>query len=344
MARNTDTDIGDLPELILLLGHKHQKYQFAESLKGNQRTFIFVGPDGVGKRKLARNFIRLVNEIGYDYDSTPVDQIVKDLNSWNDDINTKRWMMGKFPGMLEFDFNDPQVRKIENVRDIIEKVKYNDPKVKRKFVILDNFEELASRSEDVLLKVLEETKIATYILVSNDTEGIRPTIMSRCMELRFNGLSYDDADYIVCGFSEIKYTDPDAVDIMLQLSNGSLGKFRRYIESDVLQIYDLVKDIFSLDLDSVMKVLEALRLKTDGKALRKCTEFLIDYMEFRIFSKVVDSNFKVSKVLDYFEEHARKMRHMLKAIQGSVNTFYQMEIYLRFWLLTFAGGIKSTSK
>ena len=82
---------------------------------------------------------------------------------------------------------------VDEVRDLIEKVKYAPISGKYKVYIIDEVHMMTSGAFNSLLKTLEEPpEHVVFILATTDVHKVIPTVLSRCQRFDFSKISFDD--------------------------------------------------------------------------------------------------------------------------------------------------------
>lgn len=115
-------------------------------------AFLFLGPKGVGKHDLAKEFVEKI------FQPTKL-----------------------LPEIFEYDFiASPS---IEDLRDIINFSSLTSAKSKKVF-ILNNFELASVGSVNSLLKTLEEPSVSSMFVIISNSNTVLPTIKSRCISIR----------------------------------------------------------------------------------------------------------------------------------------------------------------
>ncbi|MDR2635273.1 MAG: DNA polymerase III subunit gamma/tau [Campylobacteraceae bacterium] len=116
-------------------------------------------------------------------------------------------------------------RKIDDIRELIEKTRYKPTTARFKVFIIDEVHMLTREAFNALLKTLEEPpEFIKFILATTDPMKLPATILSRTQHFRFKQISRDDTvkhlEHIL-NLEGIKY-DKDALDIIARAGNGSL--------------------------------------------------------------------------------------------------------------------------
>lgn len=143
-------------------------------------AYLFAGTKGTGKTSTAKIFSRAVNCL------SPVDG-----NPCNECEICRGIMDESIMDVVEMDAASN--RKIEDIRDIKDKVKYPPSKAKYKIYIIDEVHMLTNQAFNALLKTLEEPpKHLIFILATTELQKLPQTIVSRCQRFDFKRLSFSN--------------------------------------------------------------------------------------------------------------------------------------------------------
>ena len=161
-----------------LLGQEHittiLKNQVAKGNIGH--AYLFSGTRGTGKTSAAKVFSRAVNCL----DPT-------DGNPCNKCEICKGILDESIMDVIEMDAASN--RKIEDIRELKEKVIYPPSKARYKVYIIDEVHMLTNEAFNALLKTLEEPpKHLLFLLATTEPERLPHTILSRCQRFDFKRL------------------------------------------------------------------------------------------------------------------------------------------------------------
>ena len=213
-----------------VIGQEHVTKTLKNSIldKKIPSAILFCGPRGVGKTSCARIFAREINDF-----------------SSNDDLSFNI-----------FELDAASNNKVEDIRDLIDKVRIPPQSGKYKVYIIDEVHMLSKNAENAFLKTLEEPPpYIVFILATTEKNKILPTILSRCQIYDFNRISengiFENLKQI-CKKEEVKFED-EALNIIAKKSDGSLR--------DSLTILDRVvsftnKNISLKETSSILNVLD----------------------------------------------------------------------------------------
>jgi DNA polymerase III subunit gamma/tau len=116
---------------------------------------------------------------------------------------------------------------VENVRDLIEKARFEPNQGTYKVYIIDEVHMLSTGAFNALLKTLEEPpKHVKFILATTEIEKVPETIRSRSLRFDFRKASIDDIFTLlwrICQLEQIIIDDEEALRI---ISKAARGGFR----------------------------------------------------------------------------------------------------------------------
>lgn len=173
-----------------IIGQKH----IVKILQNQIRTgtvsqaYLFSGTHGTGKTSTARILAKAVNCTGG----------VSEPPCGSCD-NCEAIREGRFVDVIELDAASNNG--VDDLRAIIEMVKYPPTIGKYKVYIIDEVHMLSTAAENAFLKTLEEPpEHAIFILATTDPQKVRQTIRSRCMQLNFKRVTEDE---LIAGMDRI---------------------------------------------------------------------------------------------------------------------------------------------
>ncbi len=165
-----------------IIGHKKNIELLKKVMRGGglHHSFLFTGPESVGKQVVARAFAdRIVNG--------SISSEFKLSNGIDSDIDIV--MPEKIERKKKIVIKDISVEKITNAIHFMALA----PDKKARVLIIDNAHKMTFTAQNALLKTLEEPKNDRYIiLVTHDTSNLLQTIQSRCFIVRFGTVNVDE--------------------------------------------------------------------------------------------------------------------------------------------------------
>lgn len=201
-------------------------------------AYLFCGPRGTGKTSTAKIFAKAVN-CTHSQDGNPCEMCAEcvALSENNTDI-------------VEIDAASNN--RVEEVRDLREKVAFPPMIGKYKVYIIDEVHMLTDSAFNALLKTLEEPpKHVIFILATTEIHKLPATILSRCTRFDFKLLSIETlVEHLknVFNAKQIKY-DEKSLHLIAKAGEGSVR--------DMLSIADSVASFADYDItfDKTEKVI-----------------------------------------------------------------------------------------
>ncbi len=141
-------------------------------------AYLLCGSRGTGKTSVARIMAKTILLRGVD-DEIIKKQMIQEIEN------------GTFVDLIEID--GASNRKIDDVRDLIEKINFSPSVAKSKVYIIDEVHMLTKEAFNALLKTLEEPPdYAYFILATTELHKVPDTIQSRCQRFLFKRVKDED--------------------------------------------------------------------------------------------------------------------------------------------------------
>jgi len=206
-----------------IYGHE-KKIKILQKTLAQKRTghaYLFSGISAIGKRTLAREFIKAIN--------CEKSDLLDD--SCNECASCRKIQRACHPDIF-FVEADGQYIRIDSIRQIQERTKCKPLEAKRRAFIIDDADKMNEQSANALLKMLEEPSSSNIlILVTARPYSLPQTIISRCQHMRFNPLSSETvAKFLI---SEMEMDNQKAL-LLAALSGGSIGNALDLNKDDII--------------------------------------------------------------------------------------------------------------
>ena len=261
-----------------LIGQQHIVRTLTNQIKNDKvsHAYLFTGTRGTGKTSAARIFARAINCLN-----------PKDGNPCNECAVCKELLKANNMDIVEID--GASNNKVDEIRELREKVGYLPSMGKYKVYIIDEVHMLTESAYNALLKTLEEPPAhVVFILCTTEVQKVPATILSRCLRFDFKLVSVDDLNKLMSAILDelkIKYTK-EAVNAVAVAGEGSVRDALSVLDrcvafaegtleyNDVLQIlgatdknkiFALADSIFDGDVAGVLQLVD--EISKSGKSM-----------------------------------------------------------------------------
>ena len=251
-----------------IVGQKHILTSLINQIKNDEigHAYLFTGTRGTGKTSIAKIFAKAIN-CPHSINGNPCNE-----------CEICQGIMGG--GSVDvFEIDAASNNRVDEIRELREKVKYPPVNCKYKVYIIDEVHMLTDSAFNALLKTLEEPPAyVVFILATTEVQKLPATILSRCLRFDFKLLSQEELENhlkFVFEDSGIKY-EKEALSVIARLGAGSVR--------DTLSIADMCV-AYSNRFVTYDSVIEAVGM-TDRQTLSLITRNILNKEEGELLSNI----------------------------------------------------------
>mgnify|MGYP001611627686 CR=1 FL=1 len=212
--------------------------------------YLFVGPEGVGKKLVAQTLAKVVNCQEETLDACDrcascckVDKNqhpdVHIIESTDREINPVR-------STTQMNTSEKASNgiKIEYIRQLQNDISYKPYEGRKKVFIIDNAHRLTAEAQSALLKILEEPPSDSLIILISDKPALLfKTIISRCKILKFSPLERAKLKEIL---KKDYSLGNEIAHFLAYFSEGRFGRALKLKDTDILREKNRIIDNFAL--------------------------------------------------------------------------------------------------
>ena len=269
----------------------------AISKKHISPAYLFSGPEGVGRKKTAKVFIKTILENNQEQDQESTRRKIESNNHpdllW---IEPSYIVQGKSISQTKarsenISMKSPPKIRLNQIKAIIEFLGKKPFESKRSIVIIEDIERINESASNALLKTLEDTNTGIFILITQRPEKLLSTIRSRCQTVPFIRLNDVHVNKIIQKseiFQEINDIPNEKLKELINFSYGSPGKYLMNLQF-WLRISSPLRQKLEVKSTNQIESLKLAKEITDELNIEQQLWF-IDFEQNRIWSQKNNSN------------------------------------------------------
>ena len=280
-----------------VIGQEHIVKTLVNQINTNSisHAYLFCGPRGNGKTSCAKIFARAINCLNHK-NGSPCNECENCKNSNNS-------------GNLDIvEIDAASNNRVEEIRDIREKINFVPTNGKYKVYIVDEVHMLTDSAFNALLKTLEEPpSYAVFILCTTEVYKLPATILSRCTRFDFKLISVNDLKQHlkkVFDDSKIEY-DEESLFLIAKAGQGSVR--------DTLSVAEMCSAFCNNKLNA-NDVIKCLGL-TSNEVLFKITNCLLDRNAGELL-----------KLLDDLNKNGKNLSLIIKDLSQYLNDLLKVKL------------------
>lgn len=306
-----------------VVGQEHITRTLKNQIKGNRiaHAYLFSGTRGTGKTSTAKILAKAVNCTN-----------IKDGEPCNECEMCKKINAGISIDVIEMDAASK--RRLEDIKDVIENVKYPPQEGKYKVYIMDEVHMLTQEAVNAFLKTLEEPPSnVIFILATTDPQKLPVTILSRCQRFDFRRIKNEDVFKRLRKITDEKgvFADDKSLNTIARMCDGAMRDALSILDEAISMgggkveyeniinmlglvtnehLINLMDNIIEKDIEKSMKVVDDIVLS--GKDIYGFIREAITHLRNLLMVKVSQNP---EEMLDMSEENINLIKEQAPKIR-----------------------------
>jgi len=233
-------------------------------------AYLFEGPDGVGKRRVARELAKLL--------LCSSDQ----PDACDGCRNCRRVEHGNHPNVSFLaPRGDGRLHKIDDLRAMQNEIGLKAMEPGPRLFVLEDAHRMQESQANCLLKTLEEPPAdVTLVLLTSRPAALLETVLSRCQRVHFRPLPFEPLKALLTDRFGLEARQAE---LLARASEGSIGRALEWSEEDWLEDRDYVASLLDrLEPNGVIDLAAELvdRCRAGGTALVQVRQRLARFLGF----------------------------------------------------------------
>lgn len=276
-----------------VVGQDHITVTLKNQIKNNRiaHAYLLCGTRGTGKTSTAKIFSKAVNCLN-----------LQDGEPCNECEMCQKINNGLSIDVIEMDAASK--RRLEDIKDVIENVKYPPQEGKYKVYIMDEAHMLTQEAVNAFLKTLEEPPSnVIFILATTDPQKLPITILSRCQKFDFRRIKSSNVFDRLRNIAKDQgvFADDKSLNLIARMCDGAMR--------DALSILDQAISMGEgkVEYDGVVTMLGLV----SNESLLKLTESIIEKNVESSMRIIDDIVFSGKDIYTFIRDMITHMRNLL---------------------------------
>ena len=213
---------------VPLVGHEANRQALRRALSRSRlgQAYLFVGPEGIGKRRFAEFLAQALLCETHPHDS---------LDPCGQCAGCKQVTVGSHPDYFSLRKpDDKNIVPIEAIQNLCHQLAFKPARGRYKIAVVDDADDLSIEAANCFLKSLEEPAAGSVLILrARQIEKQLATVKSRCQVIRFHPLSTEQVAEV------LRLQDPSEdeakIQLWAQLSQGSVGQAHELADPEWLE-------------------------------------------------------------------------------------------------------------
>lgn len=309
-----------------IVGHDRLRDLFQRAISQHRlgHAYLFVGPEGVGKKAFALNLAKVLCCL----------HVTNNFESCGTCNRCVQIAADTYPDLHQVGLpEDKHEFPVEVMQELISRLTikpmYDDGK---RIAIIDDADVLNEESSNCLLKTLEEPPPQSLlILIGTASTRQLPTIRSRCQVIQFQPLSESDLATVCLSTGLVE--DAKAAGELAKRASGSLTSAKLWQDEDVARWCQLAQEHLSLTkfnaFDFAKKTNEFIDAAgKESAAKRQRAAFAIDFLTGLIQRSLHGKATKVDIAQRLGEEGTIKLLERCLAAEHHIDRKFQVSLVI----------------
>lgn len=290
-------------------GQEEIKTSLIKSINNKQvsHCYLFEGPEGMGKYKLALVFAQSLLCLNFSMEPCNECKSCIKVNSYN------------HPDLHIINEDGKSIKR-EDVDELVNSIYKRPYEAKRKVYIIKDAHLMTPQAANTFLKTLEEPPGDTVmILLTVNSNLLLPTLVSRCQEVKLRNVSKKTIKSYLKGY------DTNSVDLAASYSKGILNKAVDIIEGkdDILKKRQEIIKVFDRIINSDSEIIYELEnyFEVEKDNIDLIIEIMIMWIRDVIFVNVNMEDLVINKdYMPLLRNHGKNMKRDSDIVEFLQNT------------------------